>query len=118
METGYGLKLNPYHCTAEQLNDAISKLLNDTELQAKMKAASARILGNSQRHKQLADLIETLTEDWWTSKTSKKKSTNFRWQSLFHPWKAKVFRSWRKDKVEQTSTEVFSGQDDKAKTRQ
>ncbi|KAJ6217059.1 hypothetical protein RDWZM_008216 [Blomia tropicalis] len=58
-ETGYGIRLEPYKFTAEQLITAIDKLLYDQTLLDKLKRASERIQ-NENRHDMLADKIEEL----------------------------------------------------------
>ena len=42
-EKGYGIRLNPYECTENELLNAIEKLLNDKELKEKLKKISERI---------------------------------------------------------------------------
>lgn len=56
-ETGYGRRLDPYEFTSEQLIEAVDELLADEQLKSKMLKASRRIL-NSNKHQQLAELIE------------------------------------------------------------
>ncbi len=58
-ETGYGVRLDPYDFTADQLLGAIEKLLADKRLQEKLSAAAARIQ-QSDTHKKLAKEIERL----------------------------------------------------------
>lgn len=58
-ETGYGVKLNPYEFTAEQLLVAIEKLLSDNELQTKLKTAAERIQARDS-HLELAKKIENM----------------------------------------------------------
>ena len=58
-ETGYGIRQEPYKFKETELISAIDKLLNDTELNQKLQAASKRILSEN-RHELLADEIEKL----------------------------------------------------------
>lgn len=56
-EKGYGIRIEPYTFTDEQLTGAIEKLLKDTEKQKKAKSAAERI-EKSQSKEKLADRIE------------------------------------------------------------
>ncbi|KAJ6217060.1 hypothetical protein RDWZM_008217 [Blomia tropicalis] len=58
-ETGYGIRLEPYKFTSEQLVTAIDKLLYDQTMNDKLKKASERIQ-NENQHEMLADKIEEL----------------------------------------------------------
>ena len=58
-ETGYGIGLDPYKCTKEELVKAIDELIYDHDLKEKLKKASERILSED-KHSQLAELIEQL----------------------------------------------------------
>ena len=58
-ETGYGIWLDTYKCTEQEMTDAIDKLLSDQELHQRLKKASQRIL-SVDRHELLADKIEQL----------------------------------------------------------
>lgn len=58
-ETGYGVRLDPYNFTADQLLGAIEKLLADKLLQKKLNAAATRIQ-QSDTHEKLAAAIERL----------------------------------------------------------
>ncbi|CAG2115015.1 unnamed protein product, partial [Medioppia subpectinata] len=42
-ETGLGLRLNPFHCTEEELLTSIDKLVNDSDLAQRMKSIGDRI---------------------------------------------------------------------------
>ena len=42
-EKGFGIRLDPYRCSKQELLESIEKLLNDKELQEKMKNISQRI---------------------------------------------------------------------------
>ena len=41
-ELGFGIRLNPFHCTKEQLNDSIEKLFNDVFLNEKLNKIAER----------------------------------------------------------------------------
>ncbi|KAJ6216728.1 hypothetical protein RDWZM_007885 [Blomia tropicalis] len=58
-ETGFGIRLDPYKCTGDELLNAINQLLNDKKLSERMKNVSKR-MRNSNRSEQLCDLIEQL----------------------------------------------------------
>ena len=58
-ETGYGIRLEPYKFTEQEMIDAIDKLLNDKQLHQKLSTASKRIKSQN-RHQLLADKIEEL----------------------------------------------------------
>ena len=42
-EKGFGIRLNPFDCTEEELLNSIEKLLNDNELKKKLRQAVERI---------------------------------------------------------------------------
>ena len=46
-EKGFGIRLNPFTCSKQQLFDAIEKLINDQELNEKIKSISKRCESNS-----------------------------------------------------------------------
>ena len=56
-ETGYGVRIQPYDFTEQQLVDAVEKLMNDPEIANKMKAAKERI-ANSNRREEAAIRVE------------------------------------------------------------
>ena len=58
-ETGFGIRLNPFECTEQELLDAIEKLLNDNELALKMKNISQRIKADMEST-ELAQAIESV----------------------------------------------------------
>ena len=58
-ETGYGVRLDTYKFSAEELVGAIDKLLYDKELHQKLQNASHRIL-NDNSHERLALKFEEL----------------------------------------------------------
>ena len=58
-ETGYGVRLEAYKFTEQEMVTAIDKLLHDTELHRKLKQASTRIQSEN-RCELLADKIEEL----------------------------------------------------------
>lgn len=58
-ETGFGIRLNPFECTEQELLDAIEKLLNDNELTLKMKNISERIKADMEST-ELAQAIESV----------------------------------------------------------
>lgn len=57
-ETGFGKRIE-YDFTAEQLTSAVDSLLNDDDLNARLRAASKRILGDN-RHELLVSTVEKL----------------------------------------------------------
>jgi MGT family glycosyltransferase len=56
-ETGFGIRLDPYRFSDDQLQGAIRKLLNDADLRARLTAASSRIQSTNGVDR-AADLIE------------------------------------------------------------
>ena len=58
-ETGFGVRLSTYECTAEQLTRAVDGLLADAALRSRL-AAMARRLQSSSGTVVAADLIERL----------------------------------------------------------
>ena len=60
-ETGLGLGLNPFHCTEEQLLNAVDQLVNDRALAQRMEQIGKRIR-NSEDKKIVSDLIEKLAK--------------------------------------------------------
>ena len=42
-EKGFGIRMNPYQCTKNQLLNGINKLINDSDLNLRMKKISERI---------------------------------------------------------------------------
>jgi len=58
-EKGFGIRLDPYNCTEEELLKAIEKLLNDKELNERLALASKRML-NSNSLTKASELVEKL----------------------------------------------------------
>ena len=58
-ETGYAVKLDPYHFTAGELTSAVDQLLGDEKLNARLKAAAWRIQ-TTDRHELFAEKVEHL----------------------------------------------------------
>ena len=58
-ENGFGLRLDPYRCTPEELLNGIESLLNDKELNERLKNISKRIQTENSIAK-LPELIEEL----------------------------------------------------------
>ena len=58
-ETGLSIRLDAYSCTANQLIEAIEKMLYDVALHDRLKAISVRIKSTN-RHKELAERIEQM----------------------------------------------------------
>ena len=58
-EKGFGIRMNPFQCTKDQLLNAIEKLVNDQELALKMKKISERIKAEVKLGK-VGHLIENL----------------------------------------------------------
>lgn len=61
VETGTGLKLDPYNFSDEELINSINQLLYDHKLQDRMKQIAKRI-ANSDRQAKLCDLIEKISQ--------------------------------------------------------
>ncbi|XP_054161696.1 NDP-glycosyltransferase YjiC-like [Oppia nitens] len=60
-DRGYGIRLNPYECSEQQLLQSIDKLLNDTKLAEKLAKASKRIQTDKQIEK-ISEIIENLVK--------------------------------------------------------
>ena len=60
-ETGYGIRLDPYNCSEQELFNAIEKLLNDNELKQRLEKAAKR-MANSQSMANVVQLIENLVK--------------------------------------------------------
>ena len=60
-EKGFGIRMNPFQCTKDQLLNAIEKLINDEELALRMKKISERIKAEVKLGK-VGQLIENLIE--------------------------------------------------------
>ena len=60
-ETGYGIRLDTYNVTKEQLLGSIEKLLNDKELEKRLKVTSERIQKYESVEKAV-DLIEGINK--------------------------------------------------------
>lgn len=73
LETGYGGRLDPYQFTDEQLKEEVDRLLKDEALHKRCKAAAER-LNSTDRHEQLAKLLE--------EKVLEKKKENSKDQQL------------------------------------
>ena len=58
-EKGFGIRLDPYNCSDQELLDSMERLLNDKELKERLSLASKRIL-NSDSLTKAAQLIENL----------------------------------------------------------
>ena len=58
-EKGFGIRINPYQCTKDQLLDAINKLINDSQLNLRLKKISERIKAEAKSGK-VGQLIENL----------------------------------------------------------
>ena len=61
-EKGFGIRLSPYNCSEEQLLTAIERLLNDKELNEKLKKISKRIQ-NDKSIECLPQMIENLVDN-------------------------------------------------------
>ena len=61
LETGFGLRLDPYTFQDQELLEAVEKVLADGELKARLKKASDRIL-STDKHVELYQLIEGLVK--------------------------------------------------------
>ncbi|CAG2114698.1 unnamed protein product, partial [Medioppia subpectinata] len=58
-ETGLGLRLNPFHCTEEELLTSIDKFVNDSDLAQRMKSIGDRIRESNDKEV-IADFIEDI----------------------------------------------------------
>ena len=58
-EKGFGIRINPYQCTKDQLLNSINKLINDNDLNLRMKNISERIRAEVKLGK-VGELIENL----------------------------------------------------------
>ena len=61
-EKGFGVRLNAYRCTKQELSNAINKLIDDDELARKMKKISQRIQSEVKKGK-VGELIENVVMD-------------------------------------------------------
>mgnify|MGYP005804375123 CR=1 FL=1 len=61
-ETGLGARVDPYGFTAEQLSNAVERVLKDEQMQEKMRNAAVRIR-QSNRHELLAVQVEELVRN-------------------------------------------------------
>jgi len=60
VETGLGLRANPFHCTEEELLTSVDKLVNDSDLAQKMKAIGERIRSSTDKAmiaKRIEDIV-------------------------------------------------------------
>jgi UDP:flavonoid glycosyltransferase YjiC (YdhE family) len=55
-EFGFGIRLNPYHCSRQELLEAVEKTINDGDLANKMSRIGERIRSSNSNEK-AADLI-------------------------------------------------------------
>ena len=60
-EEGFGIRMDPYSCTKEELLSAVDKLVNDDELAKRMAGVSRRIQ-SSRSNERAADLIESIAK--------------------------------------------------------
>ena len=60
-EKGFGIRLDPYNCSEQELLESIEKLLNDNELKQRLSNASKRML-NSKSLIKATELIEQLVK--------------------------------------------------------
>ena len=60
-EVGLGLGMNPFHCTEEQLLNAVDRLVNDLDLAQRMEQIGKRIR-NSKDKKIVSDRIEKIAK--------------------------------------------------------
>ena len=58
-ETGFGLRLDPFHCTERELTQAVDTLLADEALRRRLSAAAQRIAA-SNAHEQVAIKLEQM----------------------------------------------------------
>ena len=58
-ETGLGLRLNPFHCTEDELLSSVDRLVSDLELKERMRAIGERIRSNDDKQR-IAKLIEKI----------------------------------------------------------
>ena len=58
-ETGFGVRIDPYNFSPEQLNREVDRVLNDQVLAKRLKAAAQRIQ-STDTHEALANKIEQL----------------------------------------------------------
>ena len=61
-EKGFGIRLNPYRCTKEELANSIDSLINNNDLSLKLKKISDRIKAELKLGK-VGELIEKLVID-------------------------------------------------------
>ncbi len=61
-EKGYGIRLETYSFTDQELVDAIEKLLNDTEMQQRLKAAAQRIATSDSKAKVVRRIEEVVAK--------------------------------------------------------
>ena len=61
-ETGFGVRLHPYHFTDDEISSAIDKLLYNEPLKHDLQKASRRIQ-STDRHLELALKIESLFDE-------------------------------------------------------
>ena len=61
-EKGFGIRMNPFTCTKEELENAIETLLNDHELNEKLKKIAERSKNNAKSNNQLCELIELVAD--------------------------------------------------------
>ncbi|XP_054161693.1 uncharacterized UDP-glucosyltransferase YdhE-like [Oppia nitens] len=61
-DKGYGIRLNPYECSEQQLLQSIDKLLNDTKLSEKLSKAAKRIQTDKQIEK-IPEIFDRLVKN-------------------------------------------------------
>lgn len=62
-EKGYGIRLNTYRFTEQQLLDAVEKLMNDEEMKERLQTAAKRIATSNSKVK-ACERIEALVEKY------------------------------------------------------
>ncbi|CAG2174079.1 unnamed protein product [Oppiella nova] len=60
-EKGFGIRLDPYECSEQELLDSMQSLLNDKEMNDRLAAASQRILGSHSIHR-VCEHMESLVQ--------------------------------------------------------
>ena len=62
-EKGFGIRLSPFTCTKEELLNSIEKLLNDKELNTKLKSIALRCERESKTNK-IVELVEQVVNEY------------------------------------------------------
>ena len=60
-ETGVGLRLNPFHCTQQELIETVDKLLADEQLAQRMKQIGERVRASNDKQI-VGDLFEKIAK--------------------------------------------------------